>query len=833
MDQGLSGEADETESDQVREQERDQPPDHVREKDSTEAGPAAVRKYRRACGRLGVVACSPLLRALTSSTVSMNHRGLGPQEARALSCALVADQQVRHLQLRDNFLTGEAARHLADMLTKNCCIEVLDLADNRLEAAGAEAMAKMLGDTTSLRVINLSGPKHQLTSTPPPLHPSYPSTPPYPQIYTRRDESITGSDYYHKCFSSFSPSGNHFKDNDVKCLADAMSSNYSVKELDLSHNEFSEMGGEHLGQLLAHNETLEELELSWNHLRLKGAVALCAGLRVNYALTHLHLSVNGLGNEGALAMAEALKFNGALLHLDLRNNRIGNTGMEALARGLLTNDSLRVLQLCFNIFTVEGALVLIKAVKVNEHSALERLDMSTVRVNQGFLHTVSAIRRTQGLTVLHSGVGGPLARKPKPRTDPMKLIQDYLVEHKLRLWDFFRSADKEGTMKISSDDFRRAVQHLSIPLDKHHLDELMLKLERDKDGRIDYRRDPRLPPNARRDMRVPLHMPRRRINHQCFFGRTNVKCQIKSPTSPPLCPFRGSVQTCPICTTSPPTLRPQTLASSPTCNLHTRSSTVVKPMVPPPSTTGPFRSLVDTRKKLVHDTRTLIRKEERRQRSERQRTDRVLHTFRTTVGVLTPVGSAVMGSDSSQSQHGHADTVSRRSTPDGKFSRATSGVSAKSVSAGRSVGVTSSAIVNRKGGPVAVTVKEKVPSTEKPSHRAMLPAQPAAAALKTTEDRDCSIPRSAHLSVSSQKTSARTDTGTAGTATPRSSRKSGSTSARSVTFSDATAASEQPGSRCSPSWPLLGPTPPVSAKAAASQLPRAPTWSQTSERNPP
>uniref|UniRef100_S4RIY7 Leucine rich repeat containing 74A n=1 Tax=Petromyzon marinus TaxID=7757 RepID=S4RIY7_PETMA len=265
-----------------------------------------------------------------------------------------------------------------------------------------------------------------------------------------------------------------------------LQSNYSVKELDLSHNEFSEMGGEHLGQLLAHNETLEELELSWNHLRLKGAVALCAGLRVNYALTHLHLSVNGLGNEGALAMAEALKFNGALLHLDLRNNRIGNTGMEALARGLLTNDSLRVLQLCFNIFTVEGALVLIKAVKVNEHSALERLDMSTVRVNQGFLHTVSAIRRTQGLTVLHSGVGGPLARKPKPRTDPMKLIQDYLVEHKLRLWDFFRSADKEGTMKISSDDFRRAVQHLSIPLDKHHLDELMLKLERDKDGRIDY-----------------------------------------------------------------------------------------------------------------------------------------------------------------------------------------------------------------------------------------------------------------------------------------------------------------------------------------------------------
>lgn len=36
--------------------------------------------------------------------------------------------------------------------------------------------------------------------------------------------------------------------------------------------------------------------------------------------------------------------------------------------------------------------------------------------------------------------------------------QDYLDQHKLRLWDFFRNIDKDGTMRVPVSDFRRAVQ---------------------------------------------------------------------------------------------------------------------------------------------------------------------------------------------------------------------------------------------------------------------------------------------------------------------------------------------------------------------------------------
>lgn len=37
-------------------------------------------------------------------------------------------------------------------------------------------------------------------------------------------------------------------------------------------------------------------------------------------------------------------------------------------------------------------------------------------------------------------------------------FKDYLDDHKLRLWDFFRNIDKDGTMRVPVADFRRAMQ---------------------------------------------------------------------------------------------------------------------------------------------------------------------------------------------------------------------------------------------------------------------------------------------------------------------------------------------------------------------------------------
>lgn len=40
----------------------------------------------------------------------------------------------------------------------------------------------------------------------------------------------------------------------------------------------------------------------------------------------------------------------------------------------------------------------------------------------------------------------------------MFFFKDYLDSRKLRLWDFFRNIDKDGTMRVPVTDFRKAVQ---------------------------------------------------------------------------------------------------------------------------------------------------------------------------------------------------------------------------------------------------------------------------------------------------------------------------------------------------------------------------------------
>ncbi|XP_070699047.1 leucine-rich repeat-containing protein 74A [Pempheris klunzingeri] len=394
--------------------------------------------YRQACRLVGVVPVSYFIRNLESTTMTLSHHGLGPLGCKALAIALVTDMHINTLELADNGIQAEGAKYLVEMLRANFTIQHLDLSNNGLQSAGAEHVAKLLLDNISLKSMKLSG--------------------------------------------------NGFTDDDGRYFAEALSINSRLKELDLSHNEFCGKGGEHLGQLLANNEGLEVLDLSWNHLRMKGAVAFCAGLKVNMMLKHLDLSWNGFGNEGALAMGEALKFNNTLVHLNLNNNRLTNEGVGMLCRGLEFNDTLRVLLLAYNSLTVEGALALVNVVKNTPKTALEEINICNVLVNENFVHLLEVTcQEHPSLEVQYGGVGGFIAKKPPKRIDPMKVIQDYLDQRKLRLWDFFRNIDKDGTMRVPVADFRRAVQQSSIPLDRYQIEELIQRLDRDRTGMVDYR----------------------------------------------------------------------------------------------------------------------------------------------------------------------------------------------------------------------------------------------------------------------------------------------------------------------------------------------------------
>ncbi|XP_075007558.1 leucine-rich repeat-containing protein 74A [Calonectris borealis] len=403
------------------------------------AGITGAELYLEACRLLEVVPVSHFIQNLAKPYINLNHHGLGPKGVKAIAIALVSNATITHLELEDNCILAEGAICIAEMLRENSSLQELNISNNHLDTAGAEAIASLLLD-------NLS--------------------------------------YLH----ALQLSGNNFGEETAPYFAEALTGNYRVKELDLSHNEFYEKGGQLLGQMLASNTTLEILDLSWNHLRRKGTVALGTGLRGNGALKILNLSWNGIGNEGALALGEALKVNNVLVHLDISNNQINNEGVKKLCRGLEVNGRLKILKMANNPLTVEGATALVTSVRKNPKSMMEEINISNVLVNETFIKLLDLVCQTRPeLDVIYGEVEGCIAKIPKQHPNPMKVIQNYLKEHNLRLWDFFRNIDKDGNMKIPVAAFRRAMmQQSSIPLDRVQIGELVHKLDRNRTGVVDY-----------------------------------------------------------------------------------------------------------------------------------------------------------------------------------------------------------------------------------------------------------------------------------------------------------------------------------------------------------
>ncbi|XP_071335276.1 leucine-rich repeat-containing protein 74A-like isoform X2 [Trachinotus anak] len=388
--------------------------------------------YLRACRRTGTTPISSFLRHLGEANLNLNHYGVGPLGAKALAIALQNNNCITNLELEDCLLKVEGTRYLMEMLQTNITIQSLNLSTNQLHLEGAEIICKMLSDNYYIKSIKLAG--------------------------------------------------NDFDDSAAKYFVDALKVDYVIKELDLSHNKFCDTGGEHLGQMLATNVGIEVLNLSWNYIRMKGAVVLAAGLKVNSTLKELHLAGNGFCHIGAEPLGQALKQNSTLELLDLSCNRIYDEDVSLLCQGLATNHTLRVLKLSQNPMTEAGALTLIETVKNNTKSAVEKIDISTVFVSEAFVELLEEARtRRPALDVRYS-----VMTSTTRNLAALQIFQKFFKERNESIMDFFQALDKEGTMKVSTAAFRKAVKAANIPLDQRQLNWLVKKFDKTCTATIIY-----------------------------------------------------------------------------------------------------------------------------------------------------------------------------------------------------------------------------------------------------------------------------------------------------------------------------------------------------------
>ncbi|XP_028253717.1 leucine-rich repeat-containing protein 74A-like [Parambassis ranga] len=291
-----------------------------------------------------------------------------------------------------------------------------------------------------------------------------------------------------KIITNLELSHNTLKAKGTAYLMKALSSNTSVRsldkykfeELDLSLNKFK--GGEHLGQLLARNGGIKVLNLSGNCFSKNSAVALMSSLKENSTLKQLQLSFCVLGRSEAQSLGQALSENSTLVLLDLSYNWIDDKAVRLLCQGLTTNNTLGVLKLSHNPITSIGALALLEAVKNNRNSALEKIDISSVFVDETFMELLEETLQTHPALDVQYSVMSSVTRN----LSALQIFKNFFEEQSETIMDFFQALDEEKTMTVSTSAFRAAVKEANIPLDRRQLEWLINKFDKEFTAKIAY-----------------------------------------------------------------------------------------------------------------------------------------------------------------------------------------------------------------------------------------------------------------------------------------------------------------------------------------------------------
>lgn len=83
----------------------------------------------------------------------------------------------------------------------------------------------------------------------------------------------------------------------VKALADCLTINQTLQDLDLRNNKIGPQAAQYLALSLKHNTCMRRVDLRWNAVGLTGAKSLLDTMKWNYTLTNLELTGNDVPDD--------------------------------------------------------------------------------------------------------------------------------------------------------------------------------------------------------------------------------------------------------------------------------------------------------------------------------------------------------------------------------------------------------------------------------------------------------------------------------------------------------------------------------------------------------
>ena len=305
----------------------------------------------------------------------------------ALSHMLKTNKTLNILTLSSNFINGRGIRYLSEGISSSSAISKLDLSANPIQDGedGLFHLCQALTTNTSLVELNMTYCRLTITGENGQALSHMLKTNKTLNILTLSSNSINGHGicYLSEGISSSSAiskldlSANPIQDGEdgLFHLCQALTTNTSLVELNLSHNKLYKACGPALRHMLDTNKTLTALNLFWNpSISDYNVAGIADGLRSNHSLKCLNLRCCGIHDTEMKRLADCLMVNDSLEELNLHVNNISPEAARGFSDMLKQNRTLKKLVVSQCELTDEAVKPLASALEVN--SSLEELDLS-------------------------------------------------------------------------------------------------------------------------------------------------------------------------------------------------------------------------------------------------------------------------------------------------------------------------------------------------------------------------------------------------------------------------------------------------------------------------
>nr|KAJ3422966.1 Leucine-rich repeat-containing protein 45 [Polyrhizophydium stewartii] len=249
--------------------------DAGRDADSLRRGDAAAAdNTTNNSGGGGAAPPSPAKRSFVEK-LDLSGQSVPLKACTALSLALADDCFFTRIVLADAFLGDDGCILIAGALKTNTTVTYLDLRGNSIRADGAIALGQMLKINTALKRQGiLFRPGHG------------------PCDILNLEWNCIG-----------------IWESGVRAIADALSINQTLEELDLRNNKIGPQASHHIALCLKHNTRLRKLDFRWNNAGLIGGRAFLDLLKWNVVLMDLDMTGNEIPEDIHRGIASALERN--------------------------------------------------------------------------------------------------------------------------------------------------------------------------------------------------------------------------------------------------------------------------------------------------------------------------------------------------------------------------------------------------------------------------------------------------------------------------------------------------------------------------------------------